>query len=229
MDVMGFEDLQSWVQRGIKNLSPTAQKRMMRDMALMLRKRQQQRVRQQVNPDGTPWAKRVVNKKKPRTKGQKRATRSKRYILNYVDSKGHFTTRAILIRQITDQQIAAIDLDDDDKFKTFSKTRITSLYDENTPVDVGAMARTQKPRTGKMMKELSKSAHMRIKHHKAGAEIGYYGAVARVARIHHEGEVDDLGRGNDYRFPVRALLGLSPDDIDAIERLALHHLGLGLE
>ena len=47
----------------------------------------------------------------------------------------------------------------------------------------------------------------------------------RIARVHHNGETDNVNpHGPAYRYPARELLGISDDDADLIRDALLQHL-----
>lgn len=54
--------------------------------------------------------------------------------------------------------------------------------------------------------------------------VGFYGRVARVARVHQEGLKDKVARnGAEYRYPERQLLGFNLTDHRFIRESLLHH------
>ena len=58
-----------------------------------------------------------------------------------------------------------------------------------------------------------------------GAEVGFYGRVARLARVHQEGLSDRVTpSGPSVTYAQRVLLGFTPDDRDMIRDLLLQHL-----
>jgi len=56
--------------------------------------------------------------------------------------------------------------------------------------------------------------------------VGFFGRVARIARVHQEGLTDkvDKKRGPEYRYPARPLLGFSATDQELIRNPLLRHL-----
>ena len=58
-----------------------------------------------------------------------------------------------------------------------------------------------------------------------GAEVGFYGRVARLARVHQEGLSDRVSpKGPSVTYAQRVLLGFSPDDREMIRDLLLQYL-----
>jgi len=61
-----------------------------------------------------------------------------------------------------------------------------------------------------------------------GALVTITGRAARIARTHHYGLLDRVGRnGPDYRYPQRRVLGYSDADRDAIAERIIDHLARG--
>jgi len=73
-----------------------------------------------------------------------------------------------------------------------------------------------KIRTTKHMKMTATGDHI---------EVGFFGWVARVARVHHEGLIDNVAKKRaKYTYPARPLLGISEADRVLIRESLLHHL-----
>lgn len=62
-----FEQFDAWIEQAIRAMSPAGRKRLLRDIAREIRKRNQQRITKQVGPDGEKWTPR-----KPRDDGRVR-------------------------------------------------------------------------------------------------------------------------------------------------------------
>nr|WP_233171782.1 phage virion morphogenesis protein [Dyella sp. ASV21] len=59
-------------------------------------------------------------------------------------------------------------------------------------------------------------------------EVGFFGRVARLARVHQEGGEDHASpSGRMVRYPQRQLLGFTPATIDMVRVRLLEHLGRG--
>ncbi|WP_329956115.1 phage virion morphogenesis protein [Collimonas silvisoli] len=57
--------------------------------------------------------------------------------------------------------------------------------------------------------------------------IGFFGRVARIARVHQEGLKDRVSKkGPEYQYPARPLLGFSATDQALIRDSLLRHLKL---
>lgn len=58
-----------------------------------------------------------------------------------------------------------------------------------------------------------------------GLSIGWVGRVARIARIHQEGRTTEVVPGGPrYKYPIRQLLGITPEERDMIQDKLLEHL-----
>ncbi|MCZ4281704.1 phage virion morphogenesis protein [Kiloniella laminariae] len=81
-----------------------------------------------------------------------------------------------------------------------------------------------KSRTGqirkkkKMMLGLRSARRLKFTASPDSADIGFAGRTARIAMVHHFGGMDlvDQDGTTKVRYPVRQLLGFSPDDRDAV-------------
>src|SRR5690606_37252548 len=59
--------------------------------------------------------------------------------------------------------------------------------------------------------------------------VGFFGRVARIARVHQWGLSDRPGPGApDVRYPQRVLLGFTQDDIELVRDALTRHLSEGL-
>lgn len=76
-----------------------------------------------------------------------------------------------------------------------------------------------------MFNKLRTNAYLQIQTDASQASVGFFGKVARIARVHHEGLQDKVApRGPSYQYPARALLGFSENDIAELRRSLLDHL-----
>ena len=78
-----------------------------------------------------------------------------------------------------------------------------------------------------MFNKLRLNKYLQIKADASQASLGFFGKVARVARVHHEGLPDKVApRGPSYKYPERRLLGFTEKDIDEIREILLVHMTL---
>lgn len=54
-DLKGFEQFDAWIENAIRSLSPVGRKRLLRDIAREVRRRNQKRITRQQDPDGNKW------------------------------------------------------------------------------------------------------------------------------------------------------------------------------
>ena len=53
--IKGFEQFDAWIENAIRALSPVGRKRLLRDIAREVRRRNQQRITHQQDPEGNKW------------------------------------------------------------------------------------------------------------------------------------------------------------------------------
>lgn len=151
MSTHDLSTIEAWAGALLSRLEPTARRRVARAVGTALRRRQQQRIRAQRNPDDSAFA--------PRKKLR--------------DQKGSIRRRAM-----------------------FSK--------------------------------LGTARHLRTRTLSDGVAVGFFGRVARIARVHHYGLHDQVAQdGPRVKYPARRLVGLPPSDIVFIRDQLLHHLAGG--
>lgn len=76
-----------------------------------------------------------------------------------------------------------------------------------------------------MFVRILQAKHLRISSDANQAGIGFVGRVARIARVHQQGQSDTVNRsGLRVRYERRELLGFTESDIDRIRDLLVEHL-----
>ncbi|PRC90874.1 phage virion morphogenesis protein [Solimicrobium silvestre] len=76
-----------------------------------------------------------------------------------------------------------------------------------------------------MFNKLRTTKHLKTRQDAQQLTVGFYGRVARIARVHQEGLKDKVAKnGVDYQYPERQLLGFSPGDHTLIKESLLLHL-----
>lgn len=76
-----------------------------------------------------------------------------------------------------------------------------------------------------MFNKLRTTANLKTRQDASQLSVGFFGRVARIARVHQEGLNDKVAKnGPEYRYPARALLGFSESDRDLIRDSLLRHL-----
>jgi len=76
-----------------------------------------------------------------------------------------------------------------------------------------------------MFNKLRTNTFLRVQADANQASVGFFGKVARIAHVHHEGLQDKVApRGPNYKYPARSLLGFSASDVAELHRSLLEHL-----
>ena len=78
-----------------------------------------------------------------------------------------------------------------------------------------------------MFAKIRTAKHLKVKASGDQIEVGFFGWVARVARVHHFGEKEHLSnRGPLYKYSERPLIGLNHQDQEKLLGSLLHQLQL---
>lgn len=76
-----------------------------------------------------------------------------------------------------------------------------------------------------MFNKLRTNKFLKVQADAEQASVGFFGKVARLARVHHEGLSDKVApRGPSYKYPARPLLGFSTADQELIRWSLLYHM-----
>jgi phage virion morphogenesis protein len=76
-----------------------------------------------------------------------------------------------------------------------------------------------------MFQKIRTQKNLKIEQDENQLSVGFFGRVARIARVHQEGLTDKVAkRGPEYRYPARPLLGFSATDQALILDALLRHL-----
>ena len=76
-----------------------------------------------------------------------------------------------------------------------------------------------------MFAKIRTAKHLKVKATGDQIEVGFFGWVARVARVHQFGRQDRVSKkGPMYKYPERRLVGLSEPDWTRIRESLLLHL-----
>ncbi|MEM4987652.1 phage virion morphogenesis protein [Collimonas sp. H4R21] len=77
-----------------------------------------------------------------------------------------------------------------------------------------------------MFEKIRLQKNLKIEQDENQLSVGFFGRLARIARVHQEGLTDkiDKKRGPEYRYPARPLLGFSANDQAFIRDSLLRHL-----
>ena len=76
-----------------------------------------------------------------------------------------------------------------------------------------------------MFAKIRTAKHLKVKATGDQIEVGFFGWVARVARVHQFGQEEYLGKKKvTYRYPKRPMIGLKDSDSSLIRNSLLHHI-----
>ncbi|MDN4056335.1 phage virion morphogenesis protein [Massilia sp. YIM B02763] len=76
-----------------------------------------------------------------------------------------------------------------------------------------------------MFAKLRTARFMKVEADSSGVSVGFAGRVARLARVHQEGQTAEVTRGGpSHTYPVRQLLGFTEADQEMIRDKLLEHL-----
>lgn len=104
--------------------------------------------------------------------------------------------------------------------RTFYRSDIERYTEIN--LRAGQPGRTKK---APMFQRLRTARFLKMRASADGAEVGYSGVAARIARVHQFGEREQVGPGAFATYPVRELLGLSKADEALIRSAVFESLG----
>ena len=124
-------------------------------------------------------------------------------------------TIALDLRRSQQQRIAAQIAPDGTPYAA-RKRRTTLLRDKR-----GALRRKKDA----MFVKLRTARWLKINATNDGAEVGFFGRVAPLARVHQDGSMDRVTPGGPaVRYPARPLLGFTPADRETIRGHLLQYL-----
>jgi len=124
-------------------------------------------------------------------------------------------TLALDLRRAQQQRIAAQKAPDGSPYPP-RKRRAEPLRDKR-----GALRRKQ----GAMFAKLRTATWLKATATQESADVGFFGRVARLARVHQDGEMDRVTPGGRMvRYPQRPLLGFSPADRERVRDRLLQYL-----
>jgi phage virion morphogenesis protein len=76
-----------------------------------------------------------------------------------------------------------------------------------------------------MFEKIRTQKNLKIEQDENQLSVGFFGRVARIARVHQEGLTDKVAKkGPVYHYPVRPLLGFSATDQALIRDVLLRHV-----
>jgi len=216
-----LEILEEWVQPLIEKLEPSARKTLSRQIGIALRKSQQQRIRQQKNPDGSAYQARV---------GKKQTRRARKRLRFIYEKPGHEPEEREIVNWIqTPQTYFGYDERKGGDLRTFLKRRIVRVIERDLTPVARPGARGKRSPDNRMFQKLATARYLKMNATADGASVGYEGRIAHIARIHQKGKTAPVNPYVRYDYPERELLGATPDDIEMIHDMLVRHLGSDMD
>lgn len=209
------------VSNYIETLDGRERSRLMRQLALRIRRSQQIRIKAQTSPDGAPWPKR-----KPR-KTQKAASRPIRFLYRKASGDERLADMRSWVRsgdKLTgfDREAAGL--------RTFLNSRVSRHLPAEGGADPAPIEGTLRNAKGRVRRS-SQAMFVKLRQKMTAGSSGddafveFRGRAARLARIHHFGLKDRVVPGGpETDYPQRELLGFSQADDDAIMDLVFAHM-----
>lgn len=82
-----------------------------------------------------------------------------------------------------------------------------------------------KEKKAAMFIKLKKAKYLKVQQDENQIAVGFFGRVARIARVHQYGLTDKVDRnGPDHKYPARELVGLTDRDRENVKTSILNHL-----
>lgn len=212
-----LQALHSLAASMLTQLEGPARKKLMRDMAGMIRRANQRTMAGQRAPDGSPWPKRKQRKER------RAATRPVRFLyrsggqLRLVDMRSWMKRGKYLTGY--DREAEGI--------RTFHEDRVVDWLPPKGSAEGGA-ARSLKGsvrrRSPQMFRSLRSSRYLKTGHDEQSGWIEFTERASRLAQTHHYGLRDRVAPGGpEIDYPERALLGFNPQiEADILNRFIDH-------
>lgn len=88
-----------------------------------------------------------------------------------------------------------------------------------------AQAAAGRIKRGAMFRKIRQGKHLRVQATADEVAVGFFGRVARIARVHQEGLADQVSEGGAWaRYERRELLGFTAAEIARLHELLLEHV-----
>ncbi|MFN2349262.1 MAG: phage virion morphogenesis protein [Thioalkalivibrio sp.] len=205
--------LDDWMTPLIARLKPSERKRLARTIGLELAKRNRDRIKRQVNPDGSPF--------EARAKAREPINKP----ISFVYRKSATSTRVASLVSFNDDGDRMTGYDREvGGLRTFLKSRVAYYI---PPRHRGGGRRPPSKRRNKpMFRKLGSARYLRLLDAGPdGAVVGFAGAMGRIARIHQHGESAKVEKdGPMANYPSRRLLGISVDDEEWLRDTLIAHI-----
>lgn len=194
----------------LEGMSPTGRQRTARSVATMLRRSQSQRIGRQEAPDGSKYEQRKQRILRAQAGMRFIWQGETRQLRNWRATRGRHG------RMLTGFDI------DRGNMRSFYREDIERYLDISfRPASRNTTKREQ------MFRRLRTARFLKASATHDGAEVGFSGTAARIARVHQYGLRDKINSsGAVATYPRRELLGLSKADRMAIARQVIDSLGI---
>lgn len=194
----------------LEGMSPTGRQRTARSVATMLRRSQSQRIGRQEAPDGSKYEQRKQRILRAQAGMRFIWQEETRQLRNWRATRGRHG------RMLTGFDI------DRGNMRSFYREDIERYLDISfRPASRNTTKREQ------MFRRLRTARFLKASATPDGAEVGFSGTAARIARVHQYGLRDKINAsGAVATYPRRELLGLSKADRMAIARQVIDSLGI---
>lgn len=203
--------IDDWAEQLISRLSPAEQRKLARQIDTALRRENARRIRKNIAPDGSAWPAR----KRGKTTAKNTPKRfiydgRERYLKSYQRQGGRMTGYDRLRPGI----------------RTFRYDRVERWLPPGVPEPGSDPAWLKSHNRQEMYKGLAKAKSLKVKVGPQGVMVGFYGRVARIARVAQYGLYDNVRPGGPrVKYDQRELLGFTDADYDMIRDLLAEHLG----
>lgn len=203
-----FRELDQVFSDILAGTSQAGRVRTARAVGQALRKSQQQRIKAQQSPEGSPYPAR-----------RRRVLRSQQGIVfvwqgeirrlkNWHGGRGKYG-----------RTITGFDEERND-IRTFYRSDIERYIEINT-----RSVRRSTAKKVPMFQRLRSYRFLKMRADAGGTSVGYDGVAARIARVHQYGQRDQVGPGAFAKYPVRELLGFTAGDEQMITEQVINSLG----
>ncbi|MBQ0955317.1 phage virion morphogenesis protein [Serratia symbiotica] len=203
-----FRELDQVFSDILAGTSQAGRVRTARAVGQALRRSQQQRIKAQKNPEGSPYATR-----------HRRVLRSQqgiafvwqgevRRLKNWHGGRGKYG------RTITGFNEERNDI------RTFYRSDIERYIEINT-----RSVRRSTAKKVPMFQRLRGYRFLKMRADATAVSVGFDGVAARIARVHQYGQRDQIGPGSFAKYPVRELLGFTAADERMITEQVVSSLG----
>ena len=204
-----FSQLDAVFTAILSGMSPAGRQRTARSVGTMLRRSQSQRIGRQEAPDGSKYPQRKQRILRAQAGMRFIWQGETRQLRNWRATRGRHG-----------RMLTGFDIDRGD-MRSFYREDIERYLDINFNE-----TRRNTTKSDPMFRRLRTARFLKANATPEGAEVGFSGVAARIARVHQFGLRDKVNRktGLSASYPARQLLGFSAADEAGISQLITDHL-----